>query len=159
MEKLPKTIQKYIDLVYSQKSKLNSIPNLDERKRAACEKLNLDPKEEWVSNLINMKDLPANEQIHHYLISQNSSEYVLYVADEHLYFQLIKRIMDPLKDNDDSDMIRKTKASEQADSILKRLQERALSIWKGEAEVEAAQQRMRIMRPEDRIKELGKKSA
>lgn len=153
MEKLPKNIQKYIDLVYSQKSKLNSIPNLDERKRAACEQLNIDIKEDWVQNLIQMKDLQANEQIHYFLITQNSPEYVLYNADEHLYFELIKRIMEPLKADDDKDMSYKTKASADASSILVRLQERALKIWKGDAEVEMATQRMRMMRPEERLKQ------
>ena len=53
--KLTKNVQTYIELVYSEKSELNHIADLEERKKTACEKAKLDYEDAKTQDIIHMK--------------------------------------------------------------------------------------------------------
>lgn len=153
--KVNKNIEQYIDLVYSQKSVLNNIPDLDERKKVACERVKLDYASESVQDILNMKNQDVNDLIFHHLCSKNPNDYILLIADEHLFSGMMKRLMKPLTDDEDEinkDLDLKTKMSEKAKGLLERINERRLLIFMGESESKMAEEKIRIMRPEDRLK-------
>jgi hypothetical protein len=160
--KLQKNIQQYIQLVYSEKSELNSIADLEERKRQACEKAKLDYKQEAVQAIIHMKDLVVNEQIFEHLRIQNPNDFILLISDQHLFWEIMQRQMEPLVVSEDKDTVLKdldlkTKMSEKAQDLLDRIKERIKVVFAGEGEQRIAEQKIRLMRPEDRLRD--KKSA
>lgn len=158
--KLQKSIELYISLVYSEKSDLNAIENLDERKKAACERAKLDFKSDAIQNIVQMKDLMWKGRIIDQLITQNSNEYMLLVADQNFYCECIKALMEPMAIDNDSknsgitelDFKTKSLVSKSADELLERMKPRYLSIFKGEAESKVAQEMIRSRRLEDRLK-------
>lgn len=161
MEKLDPKIQNYIKLVYSEKSDLNFILDLDERKKEACKKSKLDPEDEKVKKIIAMKDEKVNQHIFEYLSTNNSSEFTLLMADHHLFNEIMHRQLIPLKESDDGDVVLKdlelkTKMSLQAETLLHRIKERRRSVFKGEKEQHMADEKIRMMRPEERLKEKNK---
>lgn len=155
--KISKNIEQYIELVYSEKSDLNKIVDLQERKKQACIKAKLNFNDESVQLIVNMKDEKVNPRIFDYLTSQNSNDFILLLSDQHLFLQMQQRLMEPLAqtqntDSDLKDLDLKTKISEKSESLLERMKLRYSKIFKGDHEQEFAIQKIRLMRPEERIK-------
>lgn len=154
--KVAKNIQTYIELVYSEKSELNSIQNLDERKKTACEKAKLNPNDEYVQSIINMKDMIVNEQIFEYLRQQNGNDFVLLISDQHLFWELQQRQMKRLVDDDSDSTLKdlelKTKISEKSEQLLERIEVRKRKIFSGNEEEKMATTKIRIMTPEQRLR-------
>jgi hypothetical protein len=155
--KISKNIDQYIELVYSEKSDLNKIIDLQERKKQACAKAKLNFNDEAIQLIVNMKDEKVNIRIFEYLTTQNSNEFILLLSDQHLFLQMQQRLMEPLAqtantDSDLKDLDLKTKISEKSESLLDRMTSRYLKIFKGSAEQDFATQKVRLMRPEERIK-------
>lgn len=156
--KLTKNIQQYIELVYSERSELNSIQDLEERKRKACEKAKLDPAEASIQDIMHMKDKMVSEQIFEYLRQQNSNEFILLISDQHLFWELMQRNMKPLAEGGEDelkDLDLKTKISEKSEGLLARIDARYKKIFKGDAEQSVATKVIQKT-PEQRLK--GKKS-
>lgn len=158
--KLAKNIQQYIELVYSEKSDLNTIQDLDERKKTACEKAKLDHSSDVIQKMLKMQDKDTNEQIFDFLIANNREEFILYISDQHLFYELQKRQMKSMKDDDSDselkDLDLKTKISEKSEQLLERIKVRRAKLFGGKDEQEAAA-KVRMQRPEERLR--NKKSA
>lgn len=155
--KLAKNIQTYIELVYSEKSDMNIIQDLGERKKMACEKSKLDYNSDAIQSIVNMKDLIVNEQIFEFLRTQNSNDYVLLISDQHLFWELMQRNAKPMAESGDAelkDCDLKLKISEKCEPLLDRIKARYKSIFIGEAEQKVAENKMKTA--EQRLK--GKKS-
>jgi hypothetical protein len=163
--KLQKNIQQYIQLVYSEKSELNIIENLEERKKKACEKAKLDYASEAVQKIIHIKDKEANTLIFEHCRTTCSNEFYLYMADQHLFWEQTQILMEPLKkitedgkteEIDEEAMMKRTNLkdtiSRNCEKLLERLNTRRLSIFKGEAESKMAAEKIRSLRPEQRLK-------
>jgi len=155
--KISKNIDQYIELVYSEKSELNNVQDLQERKKQACAKAKLNFNDEAVQLIVTMKDENVRSKIFDYLVSQNSNDFILLVSDQHLFWQLQQRLMEPLAkttntDDDLKDLELKTKISEKSEDLLDRIKTRYRDLFKGEAEQEVAKFKIRLMRPEERLK-------
>lgn len=163
--KLQKNIKQYIELVYSEKSQLNSIENLEERKKKACEKAKLDYLSESVQKVIHIKDKEVNNLIFDYCRTTCSNEFYLFMADQHLFWEQMQLLMEPLKkitedgkteEIDEEAMMKRTNLkdtiSKNCEKLLERINARRLSIFKGESESEMAAEKIRIMRPEERLR-------
>lgn len=146
--KLTKNVQKYIELVYSEKSKLNEIIDLTDRKLEACNIAKLDSKSPEVVAIMEMKDETVSPKIIDYLIANNSYEFTLLLADQHLFTTQIKQMLDPT-----IDIMIQNKLSENSDKLLLRIKARMQLIFQGDAESKLAGDKIRIMRPEDRIRQ------
>lgn len=154
--KLSKNIQSYIELVYSEKSELNIIQDLEERKRTACQKAKLDPSSEAMQSVIRMQDKTVNDQIFEYLRQNNSNEFILLISDQHLFWELMQRNAKPMAEGIDAelkDLDLKTKISEKAEQLLERIVLRRKKIFKGEEEDKMAEDKIRILSPEQRLKQ------
>lgn len=151
--KLTKNVQQYIELVYSEKSQLNELADLSDRKIEACRiaKMNEDSPESKA--IMNMENEEVNEHIFQYIITQNSSDFALLISDQHLFTHQLKMIIDPK-----TEILLSNKLSEQSDKLLVRIKARMQSLFQGNNEVKIAAQKMRVMRPEDRLK-VQKKTA
>ncbi len=167
--KLLKNIQQYIELVYSEKSQLNIIENLEERKKKACEKAKLDYLSESVQKVIHIKDKEVNALIFDYCRTTCSNEFYLFMADQHLFWEQMQLLMEPLKkitedgkteEIDEEAMMKRTNLkdtiSKNCEKLLERINARRISIFKGLAESDMAADKIRVMRPEERLR---KKSA
>lgn len=155
--KLSKNIEQYIDLVYSEKSDLNQVQDLQERKKQACAKAKLDFNSESTQNIVHMKDKDVNTRIYDYLVKNNSNDFILLVSNQHLFWEMQQRLIEPLSkhdtDTDLKDLELKTKISEKSETLLERINQRYKAIFKGEEESEMAGQKIRLMRPEERLKQ------
>jgi hypothetical protein len=167
--KIGKNIDQYIQLVYSEKSEFNQIPDLEERKKSACIKAKLDYQSESVQKIIHLKDNKVNQMIFDFCRTQFPNEFILLISKEHLFWEQMQLLMEPLKkvtedgatlEVDDEAMLKrinlKNTISEKSDKLLESITELRSKLFTGEKEQHMAQEKMRIMRPEERLK---KKSA
>jgi hypothetical protein len=146
MEKT-KIVQRYIELVYNEKSQLNEIGDLAERKLEACRIAKLDENSKEAIAIMDMVNKDVNEQIIQYIIANNSHEFALLIADQHLFADQIKQILDPM-----TDIVLRNKLSEQSSALLIRIKARLQSIFQGNKEINIASHKVRTMRLEDRLK-------
>ncbi len=164
-DKISKNIAQYIRLVYSENSELNSIADLEERKKKACDKAKLDYKSESVQKIIHIKDKQVNDMIFEHCEKTCTNEMYLLLADQHLFWEQMQILMEPLKKIaedgnteavDDEVMLKRTNLkdaiSQKCEKLLERINSRRLLIFKGEQESKMADERIRITRPEDRLK-------
>lgn len=151
---LPKKTQTYIELVYSENSKLNEITDLSARKLEACLAAGLDSKSKDAQAIMDMENTEVNEQIIEYLIQNNSNDFSLLLADQHIFASQIQQMMDPK-----TDILTRDKISERSDKLLIRINARMQSIFKGKEEIALGAEKVRVMRPEDRLKMRVNRSA
>ncbi len=160
MENLDIKIQNYIKLVYSEKSELNKILDLNDRKRMACDKVKLNFDE--IQDIIHMKNEKVNDAIFTFLRTQNSYEFILLISDQHLFSEIMQRQMKPLaedsegKDTVMKDLELKTRMSKESELLLSRIKTHYRNIFLGEEEINDAELKLRLVKPEQRI---SKKSA
>lgn len=167
--KIQKNIDQYIALVYSEKSEFNQIPDLEERKKKACQKAKLDYQAEHIQRIIHLRDEKVNELIFNFCRNQFPNEFILLISKEHLFWEQMQLLMEPLKkvteegttlEVDDEAMLKrinlKNTISEKSDKLLESIMELRKKLFTGEEEQHMAQEKIRIMRPEERLK---KKSA
>lgn len=151
---------KYISLLYSKDSELNKISSLDERKKEACKKAGLD----WdkSQDIVNLKDKKINREIFDFLSSENPNEYVMLVSDQQLFWEMQHIKMEPLdrgageKMLDDDQILKnmnlKNTLAVNDEKLLEKIMRTYEKIYKTPAEIEMAQEQLRMMRPEERIK-------
>lgn len=154
--KLAKNVQQYIELVYSEKSDLNHIADLEERKKVACDKVKLDYSAEKTKEIIHLKNEDVNTAIFEYLRKKGSNKYILLLANQQLYWEQMQKLMEPLKGTDDDSSLKevnlKNTISEKSEHLLERIEKLYLQIFKEQAVIEIASGRIRAQRPEERLK-------
>jgi hypothetical protein len=151
---------KYITLLYSKDSELNKISSLDERKKTACKQAGLD----WNKNqdIVNLKDKKINREIFDFLSSENPNEYVMLVSDQQLFWEMQHIKMEPLDRGVGDDMLDddqilknmnlKNTLAVNDEKLLEKIKRTYETIYKTTAEIEMAQEQIRMMRPEERLK-------
>lgn len=151
---------KYIQHLYSKDSDLNKIAGLDERKKEACKRAGLDWEKS--QDIINLKDKNINREIFDFLSSENPNEYVMLVSDQQLFWEMQHIKMEPLdrgageKMLDDDQILKnmnlKNTLAVNDEKLLEKIMRTYEKIYKTPAEIEMAQEQLRMMRPEERIK-------
>lgn len=148
-------VAKYIELVYSEESELNAIADIEERKKKACEKVGLDYDAAHVQDIVNIRNDEVNDLIYERL-TQNSLEYILWVSDTQLFLNIQKDQMKPIDDQDADTKLKdielRAKISVHSSQLLERINERGRRLFKGSKEEEMAQQKVRYIKPEERLK-------
>lgn len=141
-----------IDLLFNKKSELNKIQNIEERTKEACRQAGLKSTE--ILDDDQVKDL-----IFHYLsYFQNSNEYQLLINDQQLFWHLQREMMKPVptdKDEIEDYYDFKLKISKQSADLLVRITLRFNNLYNaeeiGKPIVEMIEEKMRVLRPEDRV--------
>lgn len=155
--KIQKNLQQYIDLVYSQKSPLIHIINLDERKKKACNQLKIDPKSEGFKKIIELQDEKSRDIIIDYLCKNETNEFMNLMSDQQLFLDIQYLKMTPLTVTDDEEkmlkaMNLKTTMSLKAEELLTRMNVSYVKIFKGDAEIKEAKKKVNWTSLEQRIK-------
>lgn len=157
--KIAKNISQYIELMYSEKSELNQIQDLEERKKTACAKAKLNYDDSAIQEMIHLKNKDVNEQIFNFTKQNNSNKYILLISNQHLFWEQMQQLMEPLKvakDEDDNllkDINLKNTISEKSESLLQRIDNLYKEIYKDIDVIEMAGEKIRLMRPEMRLKQ------
>ena len=112
----------YIELMYGQKSELNKIQDLKERKKTAMSIAKLNPEDEAMQDVMEMKNDTVNDLIFYYRgMFQNSNQYDLLSSKQQLFWDVRKIISTPVNEDDfkDGDMLEKK--NEITDGSFKRI--------------------------------------
>ena len=136
-------VKKYIELMYRKSSELNHIEDLDSRKERACELAKLPIDSYGVQRLINMENPYANELLFEFLTRENPNDYVNLIANQQLLNDLQKKKM--------FDKANDLKSSKDADDLLKRVKDGYAAVYKDDKIIEIAEEKIRRMRPEERV--------
>ena len=154
-----KKITRYIELVYSEKSELNKIQDLEERKKTACHKAGLKYDDPKVKDIINLKNKDVNVEIFDHLRSHNSNKYILLICNQHLFWEQMQQLMEPLKPvqgGDTESYLKeqnlKNTISEKAEELLDRINNLRADIFKDAETSKMADNIIKFQRPEDRLK-------
>lgn len=156
----------YIENLYTKASELNNIQNLSERKRAACEKAKLNPRDTEVLSIMDLQHEDVNKLIFAFLSTfQNSNSYHKLCSDQQLFWDIQKILMSPAGVDDEDQLMNKYKKrgelSKTADELLVRINRLYSEIFAEEETQELAHVIVRqMMRPEERVrnKELNKEN-
>src|ERR1700748_3361192 len=114
----------YIDLLYSKESTLNSIQNLSERKREACKQAKINPLDQEVISIMDLKHDEVNKLIFAYLsVYQSSNSYHKLCSDQQLFWDIQRVLMSPVGTEDEDTLMAKYKKrgelSSTSDELLK----------------------------------------
>lgn len=156
--KLSKNIAQYIQLVYSEKSKLVEIKSLQERKITACKKVGWDHEDAEVKKIIDLQDIKTRDSILEYICKNNSPEYMNLLTDAHLLLQLQELKLMPLTPDEDEEKLLKsynlkTTMSLKSQELLDRMNIAYEQIFKGQNEIKEAKKKVMWKTLEDRIKQ------
>lgn len=148
-------IDKYIELVYSEDSPLNTMEDIVERKKEAAKRAGLDAK--VIQDVIDLKDEKSRKRIFEYLSKTQSNNFITLISDQELFWEMQFRKMTPLKDEEDDDKMMKninlkTTISVKANELMERIDGMYRRIYKHEPEMKMAQKHIRMLTPEQRIK-------
>lgn len=131
----------YIELLYSEKSELNQINDLTERKKSACRKANITDVK-LAESLMNLSDDPLTALIFHYLSSQNSNKYTQLCADQQTLWEMQQEILKPIDGDSKDERLKaveyKDKVSIRCHDLLRRINQSYSDIYKEEEEIAAA---------------------
>lgn len=149
----------YIELLYSKESTINSIQNLSERKREACKLSKLNPVDQEVISIMDLKHEEVNKLIFAYLsVYQSSNSYHKLCSDQQLFWDIQRILMSPAGTEDEDTLMAKYKKrgelSSTSDELLKRINRLYSEIYTQEDAIDLAVTNIRqMLRPEDRIKQ------
>lgn len=148
---------KYIALMYDQKSDLNKIEDLEERKRAACKKAGLEYNEKTVQEIVHLKNEEVNELIDYYHIQNNSNKYRFLCSQQQLFNYAQRIISDPINTTDQEEiqkeMKMRTSLSNECDAILDRIDKLYPEIYVTTDVIEMAENNLKkILTAEQRLK-------
>lgn len=147
MEPTTKTspkLKKYLQAMYSQASELNHVQDLETRKKKACEIAGLPWSAESTQDIVNLKNTDVNDLIFDFLTKENPLEYVQLITDQQLFYDLQKK---KLLGDPKAHLLAK-----QADEMLPRIKATYQSIYREKEIMDVAENRIRRMTPEQRIK-------
>lgn len=106
--KFKEKLLNYVEAMYSQKSDLNKIHDLDERKELACIRCGL--KSSDVQRLIDMEDDDFSEVIFYYHTANSSLKFMGLCTDHQLYWRIQKTINSPIPEGADVENVLKKRA-------------------------------------------------
>jgi hypothetical protein len=137
--------KKFVELLYSFKSELNHIQDLELRKKRACELSGLPWNAEATQKIVNLEDQPAVDVIIDYLQRENPYEYSQLIASQEALFKIQRRMMlgEELS----------TATHKYSKQLLQDVKQLYRDIYKEEKLVEVAQAQTRRKSLEQRIKE------
>lgn len=144
-------IEKYIELMYSQKSTLNKIEDLSERKIQAATKAKLNPEDPEIKNIMELKNEKVRVKIINYLNKNNSNLFVKLISDQQLFWNMQQRLMKPLEDEDDTSKL--MAISEKSEELVERIEKNYQKLYGQPELVEEAKNVIRMISPEQRLKE------
>lgn len=144
-------IEKYIELMYSQKSALNKIEDLNERKMQAVTKAKLNPEDPEIKNIMELKNEKVRVKIINYLNKNNSNLFVKLISDQQLFWNMQQRLMKPLEDDDDTSKL--MAISEKSEELVERIEKNYQKLYGQSELVEEAKNVIRMISPEQRLKE------
>lgn len=147
----------YIELMYDQKSELNKIPDLKERKDTAMSMAKLNPHDDEMKEIMDIKNDQVNELIFYYLsFHQNNIRYQKYCSDLQFLWYMMAEMMKPIDEKIEIEKQIKTRAlmSLECDNLIARLEHAKSDIW-GTDDVKAmAEHKVKAMlSPEKRLKQ------
>jgi hypothetical protein len=152
-------IEKYIRLVYSKESELTPILDFNDRKIKACNLVGLDPEQPASKEIMDLSHKEVREQIFEYLKSNSPLNYIQWVSDVQLFWEIQARKMQPLKATDDDELALKnlnlkTTMSAKSEELLDRINKLAKEIFQGDAEMKMAEDKIRkLPTAESRLKQ------
>lgn len=149
-------VTKYIEVLYSEKSTLNEIQDLAERKKEAAKKAGMDPESKSVIEIMNLKNKAVNQQIFDYLIKTQSNNYIALISDQQLFWEIQFDKMAPSEATDAKDRLKdmkiKTAMSKEVNSLLDRINYLYREVFRYDDEIEMGAKVIRMRTPEQRIK-------
>ena len=149
-------VTKYIELLYSEKSTLNEIQDLAERKKEAAKKAGMEPESKAVIEIMHLKNKAVNQQIFDYLTKTQSNNYIALVSDQQLFWEIQFDKMTPSEATEAKDRLKdmkiKTAMSKEVNSLLDRINYLYREVFRYDDEIEMGAKVIRMRTPEQRIK-------
>jgi hypothetical protein len=149
----------YLSELYHKKSPLNAIQDLSERKLAACKKAKLNPEDQYVQDIMDLKDEVFNELLFHFLgIFQESNRFHKLCADQQLHWRMMEMLMKPFPERMDEEqeikmMKLRSALSEEADALNSRIERAKSDIFGTDDVIKNAEMKIRkLLTPEARLK-------
>lgn len=144
-------IKKYVELMYSQKSPLNKIEDLSERKIQAAVKAKLNPEDPDVKNMMELKNEKVRIEIINFLNKNNSNLFVKLISDQQLFWNMQEKLMKPLDDDDDAAKL--MVISEKSEELVDRIEKNYQKLYGQPELADEARKVIRMISPEQRLKE------
>jgi len=147
-------ILKYVELLCNKSSELNTIENLEERKKAAL------TKSKWMGTEDKKVLEQVNELIFHYLsYFQGYNDFALLLSREELYSQMLQAMREPLVNTADEDKyLKNIKIKGDINNLLGQLlidiKSQRVSIYGVHEEI-AVSRIKKVLTPESRLKSNG----
>lgn len=152
-------IEKYIHLVYSRESELIAILDFNDRKIKACNMVGLDPEQATSRAIMDLSNETVRDQIFEYLKTTSPLNYIQYISDVQLFWEIQARKMRPLADTTDDELALKnlnlkTTMSAKSEELLDRINKLAKEIFQGSEEMKMAEDKIRkLPTAENRLKQ------
>lgn len=144
-------IERYIELMYNQKSSLNSIEDLAERKIQAAVKAKLDPNDPETIKIMELRNEKVRVDIINYLNKNNANAFVKLMSDQQLFWNLQQKLIKPLDDDDDIGKL--MSISEKSEELVSRIEAGYNKLYGQPELIEEAKKVIRMVTPEMRLKD------
>jgi predicted transcriptional regulator with HTH domain len=135
-------ILKYIETMYSEKSDVNEITDLEARKKESCRRAGIDPESELGQTLIYLKDDSVGDLIFDFLSGHNSAKYSQLCADQQLLWEMQRELLKPIDGDNLDDRLKaveyKDKISVRCNGLLSRINKGYSEVYKYEDEIRMA---------------------
>lgn len=141
-------IIQYVELMYSEKSELNQINDLTQRKRKAIEESGITDHD-LIESLVNLSNDDLNLIIFEYLTRQNSNKYTQLCADQQLLWEMQQEILKPIEGDSKDERLKaveyKDKVSIRSTDLLRRINQVYSEIYRNDEEIAVAVRTIRDM--------------
>jgi hypothetical protein len=146
--------KRYIELVYSIDSPLNSIEDLLHRKKKAAIRAGYLEGEERAQLIMDMKVDSVNQKIFTYLKKQSSNKFMKLIADQQLYYRMMEKVLFYQESDDESGLTKAARLSRESEEVMNRIQSLYNEIFRSQPElmVVAEHNVAKMLAPELRIK-------
>lgn len=149
-------ITKYIELLYSEKSTLNEIQDLSERKKEAAKKAGMDPEAKATQEIMTLKNASVNQKIFDYLTRTQSNNFIALMSDQQLFWEIQFDKMTPSESTEAKDRLKdmkiKTAMSKEVRELLDRINYLYREVFRYDDEIQMGAKIIRMRTPEQRIK-------
>jgi hypothetical protein len=149
-------VTRYIELLYSEKSELNEIQNLEERKKEAARLAGMNVEAKSTIQIMTLQNRTVNRQIFDYLTATQRNIYISLISDQQLFWEIEFDKMTPTDKQDRksrmADIKAKATMSKESDSLLNRINYKFREIFRHDDEIKMAGDMVRMMTVEERIK-------
>lgn len=149
-------ITKYIEHLYDEKSTLNEIQDLSERKKEAAKKAGMDPENKATIDIMNLKNAAVNQKIFEYLTRTQSNNFIALMSDQQLFWEIQFDKMTPSESTEAKDRLKdlkiKTAMSKEVRELLDRITYLYREVFRYDDEIKMGAKIIRMRTPEQRIK-------